>query len=456
MKKAKIFGTLFVLISVIFGALNTYKKRTFDVYDYIFLLENVGTPVPGLSSTAVPQDPNWYFQDENIWNVETDQGTYGKGEQIKANSFVASQNVKAIYIMNELPINKNFDATYGVRLEHATNNYTGQNNLATIRYENERVLDELSILPSINLVYRINKEKTESKNKRITNLRGAYTKTVARPSFREKSISQIYDPIQGRRYNGNIDLLQTSIHNADLRYEYFFGRTELISVSLFYKNFIEPIEMVSFNKAPREIQPINSGQADLYGAEFEFRKAIGFKSKPHISFVLGANFTYVISRVNMNNVIADNSYDSNNDGTPDSEKEIRQDNAREGEVIGDYRPMFGQSPFIVNGFLTFKNDTLGLILSLSYNVQGKKLAVIGVGALPDVYENSFHSLNLKVSKLFGKNNRWKASLSGRNLLASSRLKLYESYQSLSQIYESFNPGIQISGSVTYVFKGKRK
>ena len=45
---------------------------------------------------------------------------------------------------------------------------------------------------------------------------------------------------------------------------------------------------------------------------------------------------------------------------------------------------------------------LGLMLNLTYNVQGKKLAVIGVGAIPDVYEQPFHSLNMKVSKTFGK------------------------------------------------------
>ena len=44
----------------------------------------------------------------------------------------------------------------------------------------------------------------------------AYTQTLARPSFREISISQIYDPIQGRRYLGNINLKQTLIHNADV------------------------------------------------------------------------------------------------------------------------------------------------------------------------------------------------------------------------------------------------
>ena len=54
--------------------------------------------------------------------------------------------------------------------------------------------------------------------------------------------------------------------------------------------------------APNEVQPINASQADVYGLELEMRKALGFKSKGHINFVAGANFTYVISRIDMNNV----------------------------------------------------------------------------------------------------------------------------------------------------------
>ena len=422
-----------------FGGLNTYKNRTFEVYDYIFDVEN---------TTGYSEDPNWYFEQENIWTSERDQGTYGKGERQLANSFNASQNVTAAYVMNELPITSAFNATYGLRMEHATSNYTGQNNIGDVKYLKERVLDELSFLPSVNLVYKFKRLATDSLRKRNTNFRAAYTKTLARPSFKEKSISQIYDPIQGRRYNGNINLLQTSIHNADLRFEHFFGRTELFSASAFYKHFINPIEVVSNVAAPNEVQPINAGQADVYGLELEMRKALGFKSKGHINFVAGANFTYVISRIDMNKVkttVGEIEY---------TEKEVRQLNAREGEVIPDYRPMSGQSPYIINGFLTFKNDSLGLTVNASYNVQGKKLAVIGVGALPDVYEQPFHSLNLKVSKSVGASKNWKASISVKNILLRSRAKYYESYESAPQIYEYFNQGMTITGSISYLIHGK--
>lgn len=424
-----------------FGALNTFKHRNYEVYDFIF---NVEEPF------RYSDDPNWYFQSQNIWNPTTDSGTYVQGERQLANSFDATQNVTGAYVMNDLPLSKRFKATYGVRVEKAVNHYTGQNNVGDVKYVNQVVLDEINVLPSVNLVYKIEKSGDSTRRKSFTNIRAGYSSTVARPSFKEKSISQIYDPIQGRRYNGNIDLKQTTIHNMDLRWEFFYGRTELISVSAFYKRFIDPIEVIANVAAPNEVQPINAGIADLYGAEIEFRKAIGFAKNENVNLVVGSNLTLVYSQIDMRKV------KMNVGGVEYTEQEIRTLNARDGEIVGNYRPMYGQSPFIVNAFVNFSNAKLGLTFNASYNVQGKKLAVIGVGGLPDVYEQSFHSLNMKVSKTVGENDNWKLGLQAKNILMNTRRKMYESYNATSQVYSSMYQGVTITGSVSFLLKGKKK
>ena len=110
------------------------------------------------------------------------------------------------------------------------------------------------------------------------------------------------------------------------------------------------------------------------------------------------------------------------------------------------------------GFLTFRNDSLGLTVNLSYNVQGKKLAVIGVGKLPDVYEQPFHSLNFKASKRFGKDNRWQASVAANNLLLNARRRSYESYQDDPEnpiddrLYDYFYQGMTVSASLSLTLK----
>lgn len=434
-----------------FGAMNTYKTREFSITDYYAKLDN-------MINSGVSSDPNWYFQNENIWTVEKDSGTYVSGQSEPANNFDASINVAGVYAMNKLPLTKGLSATYGLRVEHALYKFTGQNNLGTIKFKDSITLNKFSFLPSINLVYKIEKDPKEKKGKRrfkrYTNIRGSYSQTVARPSFKEKSVAAIYDPIQGRRYNGNLDLLQTQIHNADLRWEWFFGRTEIISVSAFYKRFINPIEIASFPNSPRDVKAINAGVANLYGGEFEIRKRIGFNSeqKDHIKFILGANFTYVLSQIDMREVkVRVNNQDI-------SQKEDREANVVEGETIGNFRPMFGQSPYIANGFFTFRQDSIGLSMNLSYNVQGKRLAVVGVGKIPDVYELPFHSLNFKASMKFGKQKRWKTSLTVRNILNQKRRRVYESFGDSgledpdTRLYDFFQDGVSFNVGVSYTIK----
>ena len=138
---------------IAFGGLHTYKSRWFDVNEYVFRLY-------GMGSSEVPNDPNWFFQPENIWSPSTGQGLYATGQQEKANLYEANQHISSGYVMHSLPVTKAFNVTYGARLEKSINRYTGQANNADFdpaapRYINEVVLDQLNVLPSLNMVYKM-------------------------------------------------------------------------------------------------------------------------------------------------------------------------------------------------------------------------------------------------------------------------------------------------------------
>jgi hypothetical protein len=135
-----------------------------------------------------------------------------------------------------------------------------------------------------------------------------------------------------------------------------------------------------------------------------------------------------------------------------SEYELRANNLRGDETAKRFRPMYGQSPYAVNAFVTWANTKSGMNFNMSYNVQGSRLSVIGVGMISDVYEQAFHSLNLKASKAFGENKAWVASLSGSNLLNNKREHLYQSYNAQKQIYSSFSPGMSVSAGIAYSIK----
>jgi len=75
-----------------------------------------------------------------------------------------------------------------------------------------------------------------------SNLRAAYAITVARPNFREIAPALYYDYVRRRVIGGNPGLRETRIQNGDLRWETFFGDSELFAASLFAKQFSHPIE----------------------------------------------------------------------------------------------------------------------------------------------------------------------------------------------------------------------
>ena len=47
------------------------------------------------------------------------------------------------------------------------------------------------------------------------NLRVSFSRTVVRPSFKEISLAEIFDPLTETTFIGNIDVQQTDIDNFD-------------------------------------------------------------------------------------------------------------------------------------------------------------------------------------------------------------------------------------------------
>lgn len=417
-------------ISIKTGAINTFKTRTFEVHSFKHRPNNL---------SEISLDPDWFLQDENIWSADPESdnyrdGTYTIGNFQLANQYDAKQNVAGAYVMAEQNIKNRLNLIYGVRVEHAIMFYNGQNSSGTERYLNENTLNKINVLPAVNMVFKATDKM---------NVRAGYGRTVARPSFKEKSIAEIYDPITKRTFIGNIDLQQVNIDNADLRYEYFIGGKDMVAISGFYKHFDGHIEMVSFELQPDNLKPRNSGAANLFGGELEIRKGLRqhTTSKFLQGFYFTANLTVVKSMVDMSTVMI------NNDG--DSELELRQRNARSGEAVNKFRLMSGQSPYAVNASISYAiADRANL--SITYNVQGDQLSVIGSGRVPDVYTLSYHSLNLNAYVDLGQNKGSRITLGVNNLLDQERTMVYRSFEAEDQVFTSFKPGVQFR--VKYSFR----
>lgn len=405
------------------GALNTYKTRDYEILSYLL-------GIRGQSTLNINGDADLLLSPEHVWTPEKMTGTYMKGNFEPTNRYNAVQNTAAGYVMANFDIVKNLKINTGLRVEQFNHYYTGQNNAGTKLYSNEKILDNLNFLPAVNLIYELNDEMK---------VRGSYSRTVARPSFKEASIAQIYDGITDQTFIGNIDLQQTDINNFDLRWETYMERGQLISLSGFYKTFVNPIELVAFSSsAPNDLQPRNVGNATVTGMEFEFRKDLGFLHTSLNALQAGANLTYVYSQVEM-------------DKSANGEYESRVTNARTGETVSEFRPMQGQAPFIVNSYLNYSNREKGWEANLSYNVQGSSLAVVGMGLNPDIYTKPFHNLSARISKQLGPDGRMKWSLGVSNLLGSDRVTEYRSYGADSQVSSLMMPGTSFSAGLSYRF-----
>ena len=322
------------------GAAYTYKQRDFSTRTYrVNVLRG--------RKTDYTLNPDEIFQDNNIYDVSNNpEGIFLTSSFQPKNNYEANSTNFAAYIQNELPLNASLKAVYGVRVENFVINYTGESVTGKV-FNDTEVLNETNLLPSLGLVYNLMEE---------TNLRLNFSQTVARPSFKEKSGATIVDALSGRTFIGNVDVEQTEINNLDLRLERFFPGGQLISISGFYKQFTNPIEIVSFDeRSPDQFTPRNSNEAIVYGAELDARRNLAFINENWNEWSVGANFTYVVSRIDRRKII--------NDGLSEYDERVR--NARDGEEIDEFRTLQGQSPYVVNAFVNYKNDSLGLELNMS-------------------------------------------------------------------------------------------
>ena len=416
------------------GVAGNLKWRDFEVFNYKHRRNNL---------SDIEADPDWFLQDDNYWSADPTSenyrdGTYTIGNYQASNTFSARQHVFGGYVMVQQSLLKVLKVVYGARIEKVDMFYTGVSQSSTgPKYDDDKTLDAFNFLPSLNIVYNVTPKM---------NLRFGLNQTTARPSFKEKSIAEIYDPITKRTFIGNIDLDQTTINNLDLRYEWYISPKEIAAISGFYKQFTGHIEMVSFATAPNNITPRNSGIAQVAGAEFELRKSIGTwtdkKARNH-GFFFNGNASLVWSFVDLSSVVVDKA------GT--TEFELRSNNLREGETLKSTRPMAGQSPYAINGGISYEITETQTSISLSYNVQGEQLSVIGSGRTPDVYTVPFHSLNFNAYHSFGKKRNSRLTFTVDNMLDDDRTLVYRSYGGTDQIYTTYKPGMTLTLRYNYRF-----
>ena len=389
-----------------FGAFSSLKERDFSIAQYSvssnFTSERDWANYGG--------DPNQLFNPVNLISPTNDSGTYINPQTTirqDANIFNARQQNLAAYVSNEFNISPKLKSIIGFRFENYQVFYTGENSQLGQVFNDEQIISENNLFPSTNFIYSL----TDNKN-----LRFAYSLTTARPSFKEASIAEIYDPLSNLFFIGNINIKPTYIDNFDLRYEAFGEDAQLFAMSLFYKNLTDPIEIGFVAASTSNYKPLNLENANVFGIELEVRQKLSNWIAGLRNFNLNFNGSYIIS---------DEKYS-------EDELKLRTLGLRDGETLGTSRPLQGQSPYLINAGLDYNNTDKGIRGGFYYNVQGKTLEVVGDGFYPDVFTMPFHSLNFNFTKQF-KNNT-SLTLRVRNLLDDQRESLFQGYGGTAEYF----------------------
>ncbi len=411
-----------------FGLSATIRMRDYVIRNFQVNVRNI--PLTG--------DPNEIFAPENLWPY---QGSISRGTTfetpfmpVNPNQYQADNRNTGAFASFEWSPFSRLKAILGLRSEWFVQHYTGQDQLGTNILDHAVVLDDLGFFPSANLIYTVNEHQ---------NLRVNYAKTVARPSFKELSYAEIFDPVSGRVFIGGLfrdandvsgivywdgNLQSTNIQNIDLRWESFGTAGQTLSAGAFYKYFSKPIEFVQYATQTGAFQPRNVGDAKVIGLELEVRQKLDPLGAILQKFVFSSNITWTYSQIKLSKT----EYDS------------RVANARTGQTISEYRSMAGQSPFIVNAGLGYEGGESGILKQLEaglyYNVQGKTLEMAGIVDRPDIFTKAFHSLNFNLNQSFGKDKRYKIGVKVENILNQKRESVYSSYKADDQLYTRIQQG----------------
>lgn len=383
-----------------FGLLYDHKNRNFEARSFGF------RNIPGgnfqYEDSVLQQSVDQIFALENI------NSTFIEVTEITkpSDSYDSNQKLAAGYLMFDATVLEKLRIAAGVRLEYSNQILNSESQTGTLINVSNFYRDWL---PSLNLTYGLTND---------INLRFAFSTTLSRPEFRELAPFSYFDFISNELVQGNPDLQRSLINNYDLRFELYPSAGELAAVSLFYKNFKNPIEEIllasSSNEPIRSFANVNG--AKNYGVEFEIRKSLAFIASTfdHFSFV--GNLSLISSSI----VIDGN----NNVGFQKSD-----------------RPLQGQADYIFNLGLYYDNYKSGFSTSLVYNKVGQRIAKVGTADLGDIIEKPVDLIDINFSqKVFEK---FSIKLSVKDLLNQDR-KFIQQTANGDQVAELRRVGRNIS------------
>lgn len=297
---------------------------------------------------------------------------------IVGDDYYSGQKIDAVYGQADWFYDNTYRVTAGLRWEEfrqvvaPLDPATGQFDLPATPTEEdlaELAFQEDELYPSIAFTY-IDSEAVQ--------YRASYSETTIRPDIREVAQSTYLDPLTGYPIRGTAGIQTTNIKNYDLRWEWYMATGENLSIGLFYKDMINPIESVQSpaQDGPPLIVIANADVGEIYGVEFEFLNDLTFLGDWSEDFFLSGNLTLSDSEI-----------------TIDTQRVVEQTGVS-AAITNNVRRLTGHSEYVVNLNLGYDAPNGNHSATLVYNVFGERIIIPGIEGQDDRYEQPFHSLDL--------------------------------------------------------------
>lgn len=273
------------------------------------------------------------------------------------------------------------------------------------------ITKKIDLLPSFNLTYILND---------AFNIKLAYSHSINRPEFRELAPTGFFDFIKYEIIGGNPELKRAYIRNYDIRAEYYPKVGEILAASFFYKNINDAIEEYLIHSSTRTRGWFNSSKTNNYGWELEFRKSLDFIGKYFGNFTIAGNYARIFSNVQITKT---------------------EGNSIETQTITAYRPLQGQSPYVINLSLLFIEPTTQTNISLLYNKFGRRLIIVGFLA-SDVYEEPREVMDVVITQTITE--KLQLTITAKNITNQNKILTRN-----IGIYEKSSPGRTYSLQISF-------
>ena len=412
----------------------------YDQVDRMFDQDSFGNYRQTGEDAAPTYEGSWEDYSYSDVFLDLDGPTIKDGPPFVDVDYEGEQDISAWYYMADLPLWSFVKLIGGARYETTTlsiiNDPEKDAKWVTTDENGNRLytdllpgdadvsFDQADVLPSLGFVL--------TPIKKIS-LRGSYSETVARPTFKELTPIQQQEFLGDDIFIGNSELQMSALQNYDLRLDYTPYNGGLISVSWFHKDIKYPIEYVQdLVNAFSFTTPLNFPEGKLSGFEIETRHHLGYFWDAMKGFSTGGNATFIDSEVTL----------------PESERE----HLAYAGVETTTRDMMNAPEYLYNIYMMYDYDRFDTQIGLFYTVKGDTL-VTGAGNrngnyVPDVYATEYGTLNLSVSKKLGKH--FNLTFMAKNLTNPEIEEVYRppDYLGDEEVRTSYTKGIDFSFYIT--------